>query len=200
MMNYKIEVNEVNNDSNLKGFANVVFGDAYKVSNIAIKESKNGLYLDMPSHKTNKKDDDGKIVYDNIFHPITSEFANELKENIIKAYESEEKELSVGNIGEDMKFEASSHPLSREDKMRGIASLYIEDSFVVKNIAIIEGENGLFVSNPTIKTKKTDSEDNPVYRDIAYPITAEARENIYGKIINDYNERLVAQEQKPKTK
>lgn len=200
MMNYKIEVNEVNNDTNLKGMASVVFGDAYKISNIAILEGEKGKYIRMPSYKTQKKDDDGKNIYENICHPITTEFANEFRENIIKALESEDKELVVGNIGEDMKFEASSHPLSREDKMRGIASLYIEDAFVVKNITIIEGDKGLFVSNPTIKTKKTDSEDNPIYRDVCYPITAEARETIYGKILDDYNEKKVAQEQKPKTK
>ena len=202
MMNYKIEVNKVNNDTNLKGMASIVFGDVFKVSNIAIKESENGYYINYPSRTTGRKDDEGRDEYNNIFNPITSEFSTELKENMVKALQTEEGELYVGDYGEELKIEASSHPVNSDKNFKGMAMLYIENCFVCKNFSLYENKDGkLQVGNPSIKTKKTNEDGSPKYKDVAYPVTADARESIYGKIIDDYNEKQLAQESsKPKTR
>ena len=44
-MKYSIKVNEVRakEGSNIKGFATVVFGDSFKITNIAILENKDNL-------------------------------------------------------------------------------------------------------------------------------------------------------------
>ena len=39
-MEVSIRVNEVKNKDNIKGFATVVFGDAFKITNIAILENR----------------------------------------------------------------------------------------------------------------------------------------------------------------
>ncbi|MGE5558529.1 MAG: septation regulator SpoVG [Bacillota bacterium] len=67
-----------------------------------------------------------------------------------------------------------------EGKMRGIASITIDESFVVRDIRIIEGQNGLFVAMPSRKTP--DGE----FRDIAHPITTEARQIIQNAILKEY--------------
>ena len=57
-MNYRINVFEVKgNDSNVKAYANVAFGESFVVRNIAIVERKDGegLFVDMPSYRRDRK-------------------------------------------------------------------------------------------------------------------------------------------------
>jgi stage V sporulation protein G len=65
-------------------------------------------------------------------------------------------------------------------KMRAIVSITFDDAFVVRDIRIIEGENGLFIAMPSRKTP--DGE----YRDIAHPITQDARTLIEAAILKEY--------------
>ena len=65
-------------------------------------------------------------------------------------------------------------------KEKGIASITIDDSFVVHDIKIIETQNGLFVAMPSRKTPAGE------FKDIAHPINAEAREIIQKAVINEY--------------
>ena len=54
-------------------------------------------------------------------------------------------------------------------RMKGIASVLIDDCFAVHDIRIIEGDNGLFIAMPSRKTAVGG------YRDIAHPINPEVR-------------------------
>ena len=75
-MKYSIRVNEVKNkDGNIRGFATVVFGDSFKVTNIAILENmeKGQLFVSMPRYKSSERDENGN-VYKDICNPITKEF------------------------------------------------------------------------------------------------------------------------------
>lgn len=64
--------------------------------------------------------------------------------------------------------------------MKAIVSVTIDDMFVVHDMKIIEGQNGLFVAMPSRKTP--DGE----YKDIAHPINTEAREMLQGKILDKF--------------
>ncbi|HEY8464738.1 MAG TPA: septation regulator SpoVG [Bacillota bacterium] len=70
--------------------------------------------------------------------------------------------------------------VNSDGKMKAIASITIDDAFVVRDIRVIEGQNGLFVAMPSRKTP--DGE----FRDIAHPITQEARELIQTAILKEY--------------
>ncbi|MFR8105571.1 septation protein SpoVG family protein [Eubacterium sp.] len=59
-MKYTIKVNGVNRKSNIKAMASVVFGDSFKVGNIAVVERKDGeLFVAMPQFRPNSKDQHG---------------------------------------------------------------------------------------------------------------------------------------------
>lgn len=73
-------------------------------------------------------------------------------------------------------------------RMKGIASVLIDDSFAVHDIRIIEGDNGLFIAMPSRKTA-TGS-----YRDIAHPINPEVRSMFEGAIIEAYKNAPEASE------
>ena len=67
-------------------------------------------------------------------------------------------------------------------RMKGIASVLIDESFAVHDIRIIEGDNGLFIAMPSRKTA-TGS-----YRDIAHPINPEVRSMLEEAILKAYEE------------
>ena len=67
-------------------------------------------------------------------------------------------------------------------RMRGIASILIDDSFAVHDIRIIEGEKGLFIAMPSKKTPTGE------YRDIAHPINPEVRSMFEDAILKAYEE------------
>ena len=66
-------------------------------------------------------------------------------------------------------------------RMKGIASVLLDDSFAVHDIRIIEGDNGLFIAMPSRKTATGG------YRDIAHPINPEVRAMFEDAIIDAYN-------------
>ena len=69
-------------------------------------------------------------------------------------------------------------------RMKGIASVLIDDSFAVHDIRIIEGDKGLFIAMPSRKTSSGG------YRDIAHPISQEVRTMFEKEILDAYEKSL----------
>ena len=72
--------------------------------------------------------------------------------------------------------------IDKEGKMRAVASITIDDEFVIHDIKVIEGDKGLFIAMPSRKTP--DGE----YKDIAHPINSETRSRIQNLILSKYAE------------
>lgn len=70
------------------------------------------------------------------------------------------------------------------DPLKAFANIVIDDAFIIKNIKVIEGKNGLFIAMPSQKNK------NGEYRDIAHPLNTETRNEIEKLVIAKYNEAL----------
>ena len=70
----------------------------------------------------------------------------------------------------------------KEGKLKAVASITLDDEFVVHDIKVIEGEKGLFIAMPS--KKSTDGE----YRDVAHPIKSETRAQLQTLILNKYQE------------
>jgi len=77
--------------------------------------------------------------------------------------------------------------ISNEDKMKGIVSVTFDNEFVVHDIKIIDGINGLFIAMPSRKIGKGD------YRDIAHPLSPETRTKIREAIFAEYEKVLAEQ-------
>ena len=65
-------------------------------------------------------------------------------------------------------------------RMKGIASVLLDDEFAVHDIRIIEGDNGLFIAMPSRKTSAGG------YKDIAHPINPEVRKQFEDAILEAY--------------
>jgi len=74
--------------------------------------------------------------------------------------------------------------ITKEGKMKAVASITIDDEFVVHDIKIIEGDKGMFIAMPS--KKASDGE----YRDIAHPISSATREKMQDMILARYEEAM----------
>jgi stage V sporulation protein G len=73
--------------------------------------------------------------------------------------------------------------VKKEDsKLKAVASITIDNCFVVHDIKVIEGAEGYFIAMPSRKTN--DGE----YKDIAHPINTETREFIKTEILKAFEE------------
>ena len=149
-MKYSIKVNEVRakEGSNIKGFATVVFGDSFKITNIAILENKDKgeLFVSMPRYRSNERDESNGVIYKDVCNPITAEFREELYTNILDAYarirEPEKEETQKRDRIQEMpEFSVTVTPYEREgSNIKGLARIYFENSFIVNNINIVQGK------------------------------------------------------------
>ncbi len=73
-----------------------------------------------------------------------------------------------------------------EEKLRAYVTITFDHCFVVRDLKIIHGTSGLFVSMPSKKRK------DGTYRDIAHPINNETRRMIEEKILEEY-QKIIAQ-------
>lgn len=76
--------------------------------------------------------------------------------------------------------------ISKEGTMKAVASITLDNEFVIHDIKVIEGEKGLFIAMPSRKTAEGE------YRDIAHPISSEARENVQTRILEAYENLLLS--------
>lgn len=84
-----------------------------------------------------------------------------------------------------MELQAKVNLLSNStNNVKALASITIDNCFVVTGIRVIETQNGLFSAMPSRKTS------NGEYKDICFPITADARAIINDEILKAYYEKI----------
>ena len=70
-----------------------------------------------------------------------------------------------------------------EGKMKAVASVTFDGEFVVHDIKIVKGSNGLFVAMPSKKIGDR-------YKDVAHPLLPQTREKIANAVFQKYEESL----------
>jgi len=71
-----------------------------------------------------------------------------------------------------------------EEKLKAFVTVTFDDSFVVRNLKVIQGQNGLFVAMPSRKMA------DGSHKDIAHPIKNEVRRMIEEKVLTAYQEKI----------
>jgi stage V sporulation protein G len=67
------------------------------------------------------------------------------------------------------------------NRLKGIAAITIDECFVIHELRIIDGKNGLFVAMPSRRMP------NGEYKDVAHPINTETRSMIEQEVLEAYN-------------
>ena len=79
--------------------------------------------------------------------------------------------------------------IPNDGKMKAVASITLDQEFVVHDIKIIKGEKGLFIAMPSRKTAENE------FKDIAHPIKPDTREYIQTTILKAYEEYIRREEE-----
>jgi len=74
--------------------------------------------------------------------------------------------------------------ISLESKMKAIVSITFDNAFVVHDVKVIEGANGLFIAMPSRRTQEGD------FKDIVHPINSEFREELSVAVLEKYQAAL----------
>lgn len=71
--------------------------------------------------------------------------------------------------------------IQKEDsKLKAVASIVIEDSFVIHDIKVLEGNQGYFVAMPSRKTP------DGQYKDVAHPLNTPTREELNKVVLAEF--------------
>lgn len=71
---------------------------------------------------------------------------------------------------------------NQDNRMKALVSITFDDAFVIHDLRVIEGNNGLFVAMPSKRTP--DGE----FRDIAHPIHSDMRQHVQEEVMRVYEE------------
>jgi stage V sporulation protein G len=74
----------------------------------------------------------------------------------------------------------------QEEKLKAFVSIVLDHCFMVNDIKIIQGRDGLFISMPSRKKKSGE------FKDVAHPLNNETRRMIEDKVLGEY-ERVLAE-------
>jgi stage V sporulation protein G len=71
-----------------------------------------------------------------------------------------------------------------EEKLKAYVTITIDNCFVIRDLKVIQGKNGLFVAMPSKKRK------DGTFRDTAHPLNNETREMIESRILAAYEREI----------
>ena len=76
-------------------------------------------------------------------------------------------------------------PVDDGGRLKAYATLVFDDSFIIRDLKVIQGDQALFVSMPSRRKK------DGTFRDIVHPLNAEMRTKVEDSIIQEYNNVVV---------
>ncbi|HAS16692.1 MAG: septation protein SpoVG [Nitrospirae bacterium RIFCSPLOW2_12_42_9] len=71
-----------------------------------------------------------------------------------------------------------------EERLKAYVTVTFDNAFIIRDVKVIRGNNGLFVAMPSRKRK------DGSFRDIAHPLNNDARQKIEGVILKEYEKEL----------
>ena len=81
--------------------------------------------------------------------------------------------------------EVKVYPVQVSGRLKAYATMVFDDCFIVRDLKIIEGDNGLFVSMPSRRRKDG-------FRDIVHPLNSETRKLVEDSIVEEFKKLIVA--------
>ena len=79
--------------------------------------------------------------------------------------------------------EVKVYPVQDSGRLKAYATMVFDDCFIVRDLKIIEGDNGLFVSMPSRRRKDG-------FRDIVHPLNSDTRQTVENAIIEEYKKTV----------
>lgn len=83
--------------------------------------------------------------------------------------------------------EVKVYPAKESGRLKAYATIVFDNSFIIRDLKVIEGEKGFFVSMPSRRRK------DGTFRDIVHPLNSEMRKLVEDSIVDEYK-KVVALE------
>jgi len=164
----------------------VTLSECFVLRAMRLMQGRSRDYVAMPVRQTT-----GGGVFE-VYHPINREARDILEQVVIKGYESKtsnrdpavEMPVRIGSESPDFVITGVRVKTFEEQKLRGFASMVIDDCLAVNGIKIIAGKQRRFVQMPNVRKR------NGKFRDLAFPITPEVRRLIEETVFETYGKTL----------
>jgi stage V sporulation protein G len=82
-------------------------------------------------------------------------------------------------------------PVTNEERLKAYATITIDNSFLIRDLRVINGNTGLFVAMPSRKMK------DGTFKDIAHPLNSETRQMIESRVLAEYEKELANPTKRP---
>ena len=170
----------------LLAVASVTLCDCFVLRAMRLVDGHQRKYVAMPIRQSKT----GEIF--EVFHPINKQTRDGLEEIIVKEYERRLAGVSSGPDGlcylgsscADFIITNVRVRCFEGVKLRGFASLVIDDALAITGIKIIAGERKSFVQMPNVRRK------SGKLRDLAFPTKPETRQLIEETIFREFKKAL----------
>ncbi len=80
--------------------------------------------------------------------------------------------------------EVKVYPAKDGGRLKAYATIVFDNSFIIRDLKVIEGDKGYFVSMPSRKRK------DGSFRDIVHPLNSETRREIEERIVDEFKKVL----------
>ena len=71
-------------------------------------------------------------------------------------------------------------PAKDDGRLKAYATIVFDNAFIIRDLKVIEGHKGLFVSMPSRKRK------DGTFRDVVHPLNPETRRLIEERVVDEY--------------
>lgn len=179
-----VKVTPVNKQS-LLAVASITLCDCFVLRAMRLMQGRR-RFLAMPSRQTKNS------RQFEVFHPISAQAREALEDVILGGYDTQmagkpfvpSLPVPFGTDCTEFRITGVRVKVFEEQKLKGFASMVLDDCFVINGIKIIVGRNRKFIQMPNVK-KKTGK-----YRDLAFPTVPDIRELIERTIFEEYGRVL----------
>lgn len=177
------------NKQNLLAVASITLCECFVLRAMRLMQGRR-RYLAMPSRQTRT----GRVF--EVYHPISAEARDILESVITDGYDTQmagkpfapDLPVTFGTECRDLVITGVRVRPYDELKLKGFASMVLDNCLVINGIKIIIGRNRKFVQMPNVK-KKTGK-----FRDLAFPTVPAIRELIEKKVFEEYDRALAENE------
>ena len=108
----------------------------------------------------------------------------------MKTQQAQPKTQPEGHAGNKMDIDVKINSISMEGNILATASINLNQCLAIRNVRLMNGEKGMFLSMPSYRTGSGE------FRDICFPITAEFRTQMTEALTSAYKEALTIQQGK----
>lgn len=162
--------------------ATITLSDCFVLRSMRLIEGRSRNYVAMPTRQTGR----GGVF--EVYHPINREAREVLERVIVDGYEKKIADrrgdsgasFYIGSRNPDFVITGVRVKPFEEQKLRGFATMVIDDCLAVNGIKIIAGKDRSFVQMPNVKKK------SGKFRDLAFPIKPEIRHLIERAVFEEY--------------